>query len=77
MAVVSFGLYEFPYEEELSLKIKRKSSNFKVKTYWILLYLIKCQDYFLKKSFLLSSGKDEGYPASFINLYFLNFVVCL
>lgn len=34
------------YEEELSLKIKRKSSNFKVKTYWILLYLIKCQDYF-------------------------------
>lgn len=45
-AVLSFGLYEFPYEEELSLKIKRKSSNFKVKTYWILLYLIKCQDYF-------------------------------
>lgn len=46
MAVVSFGLYEFPFEEELSLKIKRKSSSFKVKTYWILLYLIKCQDYF-------------------------------
>lgn len=38
MAVVSFGLYEVPYEEELSIKIKRKSSNFKVKTYWILLY---------------------------------------
>lgn len=52
MAVVSFGLYEFPYEEELSLKIKRKSSSFKVKTFWILLYLIKCQDYLKKKSFL-------------------------